>query len=232
MPDVLCCFLQHSLDHAVICIIYQLENKKRKVSHAVTEKSYIVQDQFTPIDEGWFSRINASENLPTTNVRLQGYYLNKLYFAHVDDQVRHDFTFSADVMRQAQSILEVFDVSSTKEIGYVRVVIHIRRGDFSEVVDDSLKRDTTFFNRSMSYFADCLPKVHFIVISDDISWCRNNLNLFGYKVDFVDGERSPGVDLAIASLCDHAILTHGTFGMWVAWFANGLTLALTPDIGA
>jgi galactoside 2-L-fucosyltransferase 1/2 len=208
----------------------------KSFSYPVSQKSFSVQDQFTSINEEWFSHINSSENLPTTNVRLQGYFLNKLYFAHVDDQLRHDFTFSADVMRQAQSILEVFDVSSrkanvssTKTNGYARVVIHVRRGDYNGLVDESLKRDTTFFRRSMGYFADCLPTVHFIVISDDISWCRNNLKSFGYKVDFVDGERSPGVDLAIASLCDHAILTHGTFGTWVAWFANGLTVALTPD---
>jgi len=30
--------------------------------------------------------------------------------------------------------------------------------------------------------------------------------------------------MAIASLCNHAILTIGTYGWWAAWFANGFTI--------
>jgi galactoside 2-L-fucosyltransferase 1/2 len=82
----------------------------------------------------------------------------------------------------------------------------------------------------MAYFDECLPRAHFIVISDDISWCRQNMKPFGqHTIDFIDGERSPAVDLAIASLCDHAIITFGTFGWWAAWFANGLTLVNSQD---
>ena len=36
--------------------------------------------------------------------------------------------------------------------------------------------------------------------------------------------KSPTDDMAIASLCDHAIITIGSFGWWVAWFAGGVTI--------
>jgi len=29
--------------------------------------------------------------------------------------------------------------------------------------------------------------------------------------------------MAIASLCDHAIMTVGTYGWWAAWFANSIS---------
>jgi galactoside 2-L-fucosyltransferase 1/2 len=103
----------------------------------------------------------------------------------------------------------------------VRVVIHVRRTDHVGVLywHDPYP---DYFVRSMAYFTDCLPRVQFIVISDDMKWCHQNIA--GKHVDFMDGVRRPEVDLAIASLCDHAIITIGTFGWWSAWLANGVTI--------
>ena len=73
----------------------------------------------------------------------------------------------------------------------------------------------------MSYFTDCLERVQFVVLTDGIRWCRENLNWD--HVVFSTG-RSAAVDLAIASLCDHAIITAGSFSWWAGWFANGVTI--------
>ena len=60
-----------------------------------------------------------------------------------------------------------------------------------------------------------------MVLSDDPAWCREHINATNIAYST---EHSPIVDLAIASLCDHAIITIGTFGWWAAWFANGITI--------
>ena len=72
----------------------------------------------------------------------------------------------------------------------------------------------------MKYFTSRYKRVLFVVLSDDIPWCRQNVR----GKDVVYSNNSPSVDLAIASLCDHAIITVGTFGLWVAWFADGITV--------
>jgi len=59
------------------------------------------------------------------------------------------------------------------------------------------------------------------VLSDDIEWCK--VNVFGPDVIYSE-RRTPGEDLALSSLCDHAITTYGTFSLWVAWFADGLLI--------
>ena len=64
-------------------------------------------------------------------------------------------------------------------------------------------------------------QVQFVVLSDDPEYCRRTL--VGPDVIHVEGNH-PVVDLAIASLCDHAVITLGTFGWWAAWFAGGLTI--------
>jgi len=33
-------------------------------------------------------------------------------------------------------------------------------------------------------------------------------------------EISMGTDLAVLSMCDHVIISHGTFGMWAAFLAS------------
>ena len=73
----------------------------------------------------------------------------------------------------------------------------------------------------MSYFADCLERVQFVVLSDDPTWCKRHVRARNVVYSTVN---SPAVDMAIASLCDHAIITVGSYGWWAAWFADGITI--------
>jgi len=64
----------------------------------------------------------------------------------------------------------------------------------------------------------------FIVCSDDPSWCLQNLPTHRLRhAEFVSTE-DPVVDLAILAMCQHTIITVGTFGWWAAWLANGTTV--------
>ncbi|XP_052280959.1 galactoside alpha-(1,2)-fucosyltransferase 1-like [Dreissena polymorpha] len=49
----------------------------------------------------------------------------------------------------------------------------------------------------------------------------NNSN--NWKVAFLEGN-SDAVDMAVLSLCDHTIVSTGTFGWWAAWLAGGTTI--------
>jgi len=109
---------------------------------------------------------------------------------------------------------------------FVRVVIHVRRTDYTKPAQarDGWTLPTfDYFKRAKAYFTDCLERVQFIVLSDEMNWCRNYLS--GPNVVFGTGRaHSDDVDLAIASLCDHAIITIGSYGWWAAWLANGVTI--------
>jgi len=103
-------------------------------------------------------------------------------------------------------------------------VIHIRRTDLTKAryVREGYVRPTAeYFRRAMSYFTDCLERVLFVVLSDDQAWCRIHIN--ATYIVYSSGH-SPIVDMAIAALCDHTIITVGTYGWWAAWFTNGITI--------
>jgi len=164
------------------------------------------------------------EQLPKRNVTLVGWLQSYKYFQQVEDQLRVDFTFRPSVLETARRWLEKQTPESWKTKTFVRVVIHVRRRDH---IRPSLVRlgytppTLDYFRRAMSYFTDCMERVLFVVLSDDIGWCMMHLNAshIVYSV-----RNSPIGDLAISSLCDHAIITIGSYGWWAAWFANGITI--------
>lgn len=72
----------------------------------------------------------------------------------------------------------------------------------------------------MEFYEDWYGSITFIVFSDDITWCKENINDKGNAIIFSPFS-NPGNDLALMSLCDHMIMSIGTFGWWGSWLAGG-----------
>jgi len=164
------------------------------------------------------------EQLPERNVSLSHYLQSFKYFREVEDQLRIDLTFKRHVLDTARRWLEEQTPEKWRAVKLVRVLIHVRRTDYTHPHHqrDGWPAPTIdYFRRSMSYFTGCLERVQFVVLSDDPNWCRKHIQ----ATDIVySSGHSPIVDMAIASLCDHAIITIGSYGWWAAWFANGITI--------
>jgi len=166
------------------------------------------------------------EQLPKRNVSLSGWLQSYKYFEQVEDQLRVDFTFQSSVLEPARRWLEKQTPERwrTERKTFVRVLIHVRRKDHisSKLVRMGYTSPTLdYFRRAMSYFTECLERVLFVVLSDDMKWCMRHL--IASHIVYSRGH-SPIVDLAISSLCDHAIITVGSYSWWAAWFANGITI--------
>ena len=164
------------------------------------------------------------EHLAARNISMNSVFASYKYFEHVEEELRIDLTFKANILDTARRWLNKQTPDAWKGKEFVRVIIHVRRTD---LITKGRQRvgwtvpNTEYFRRSMSYFTDCLDRVQFVVLSDDIAWCRKNINATNIAYS---SAHLPIVDMAIASLCDHAITTLGTFGWWAAWFANGVTI--------
>ena len=61
----------------------------------------------------------------------------------------------------------------------------------------------------------CSRSVHFIVFSDDIEWCKENM---GGNLSFADS--SPAVDMCTMSSCDIHIIANSSFSWWGAYLAK------------
>jgi galactoside 2-L-fucosyltransferase 1/2 len=95
--------------------------------------------------------------------------------------------------------------------------IHVRRSDF---VDHNHSSSDEYLFMAIEYYTSHYSNAHFIVASDDKLYCKN---LFRNRSNIIVTPKSfsRGEDIATLSLCEHSIITGGTFGWWAAYLANG-----------
>lgn len=78
----------------------------------------------------------------------------------------------------------------------------------------------------MKYFTDRYKQVQFFVASQDKWWAKqyivSNATSLNVSVVYLF-HNSPGEDMAVLSMCDHVIVSSGTYGWWAAWLAKGTT---------
>ena len=175
-------------------------------------------------EPGWSIYGSKTERLPPLNHTLADFLQSWKYFIHVEDQLRLDLTFQPAILDRARRFMEAATPLEWRNRDFLRVVIHVRRGDLNTQNQRSYgwaEPEQDYFNRSMEYYSACHPRVLFVVLSNDMRWCRRNV--VGDHVVY-SSAKSPTDDMSIASLCDHAIITVGTFGWWAAWFAGGVTV--------
>jgi galactoside 2-L-fucosyltransferase 1/2 len=95
--------------------------------------------------------------------------------------------------------------------------IHVRRSDF---VSLGFSSNNEYLVSAIKYYISLYPNAHFLVATDDKPYCknlfRNQLIIF-----FTPKSFSPGDDLIALSVCQHSIVTGGTFGWWAAYLTNG-----------
>lgn len=165
-------------------------------------------------------------------VELVGYFQSWKYFAHIRDEVKAQFTFQNEIQEQASSLIEsaikrTFD-SSTRRADVTLIGVHVRRGDVA-TYDSFLLGYTTasseYITDAMQYFGRRFrrSKLLFLLCSDDFEWCEKNVKEVSGPIARLKNA-SDVTHLAALSLCNHTIITVGSFGWWGAWLAGGETV--------
>ena len=102
-----------------------------------------------------------------------------------------------------------------------KVALHVRRGDYLN--------NNTHPTLTVDYYMTALSKINhlqnppstLLVFSDDIEWCRVNLNLNDYfkKVHFIT--KGSHVDqFKLMTYCSHFIIANSSFSWWASWLAK------------
>ena len=175
------------------------------------------------IDEDQWKDKNWRENTTylSRNLTLTGYLQSYKYFNNVPQILRKTFKIKRGYNDQASTFLKEKTPTEKTLIG-----IHVRRTDFMThfaKYEGRVVADGNYTRKAMSAFRAQYIDAFFVVVSDDQDWCKENIK--GNDVTF-SPFKEPIVDMAILSLCDHVIITAGTFGWWGAWLANGTTVYL------
>ena len=165
------------------------------------------------------------------SILLYGFFQSWKYTLNVEHRLRQHFTFLPEIRQFVDKFLNESKPPGWAA-GFVRVGIHVRRGDVLNA--DKMKYgyttpDDKYFAHAMLYFVDQFDYIQFIVASNDIGWCRQHFAEFAtalrHRVNVTYlSSHSRGQDLAVLASCEHTIMSTGTFGWWAAWLARGITI--------
>jgi len=101
----------------------------------------------------------------------------------------------------------------------VRVVaMHIRLGDYLLPEHHHFVRlwQTDYYTKAMQVITEKHEHVKFLIFSNDIKWCRENLLPDSSDEDFVD-TKDDCLDFAIMASCDDIIIANSSFSLWAAF---------------
>ncbi|XP_053307497.1 galactoside alpha-(1,2)-fucosyltransferase 2-like [Spea bombifrons] len=162
-------------------------------------------------------------------VKLTGYPCSWTFYHHIRDEILKEFAFHDFVVEESNTYLSKVR-GDRKDVTFVGV--HVRRGDYVHVMPNAWKgvvADKGYLQKAMDYFRNKYENPLFVVTSNGMDWCKENIDSSLGDVHFAgDGkEGSPGRDFALLAHCNHTIMTIGTFGVWAGYLAGGETIYLS-----
>ncbi|XP_018428531.1 PREDICTED: galactoside 2-alpha-L-fucosyltransferase 2-like [Nanorana parkeri] len=162
-------------------------------------------------------------------VQLRGTPCSFTFYHHIKDEILREFTFHDFIKEESYAYLNNAR-GDKKNVTFVG--IHVRRGDYVHVMPNTWKgviADKGYLQKAMDYFRNKYESPLFIVTSNGMDWCKENMNNSKGDIHFAgDGqEGSPGRDFALLAHCNHTIMSVGTFGIWVGYLVGGETIYLT-----
>ncbi|XP_018422930.1 PREDICTED: galactoside 2-alpha-L-fucosyltransferase 2-like [Nanorana parkeri] len=162
-------------------------------------------------------------------VQLCGTPWSFTFYHHIKDEILHEFAFHDFIKEESYAYLN--NVRGDKK-NVTFVGVHVRRGDYVYIMPNVRKgvvADKGYLQKAMDYFRNKYESPLFIVTSNGMDWCKENINNSKGDVHFAgDGrEGSPVRDFALLAHCNHTIMTFGSFGFWVSYLVGGETIYLT-----
>lgn len=153
-----------------------------------------------------------------------GYWTSEKYFKDIAVELRNKLKFPP-IDRKNEKIISFIGESNS-------VSIHIRRGDYLSAENVIYQNVCTriYYKNAIDYINTNILNPRFFVFSNDIEWCRKNLDLNdAYYIDWNKG-RDSYRDMQLMSLCKHNIIANSTFSWWGAWLnQNPNKMVLAPS---
>jgi hypothetical protein len=147
-------------------------------------------------------------DLPS-DIYLIGYFQSERYFCDMAETIREELQPRDErLLQQAQ-----LDMARMRRPGRSLVSVHLRRTDYlaSAATGQVHGLGEDYYGPAMARFG---PNVDFLLFSDDLAWCRDNMR--GDNIFYCGTGRALD-DLLRMSLCDHHIIANSTFSWWAAW---------------
>lgn len=144
------------------------------------------------------------------NYYVWGFWENPGYFAGYEDIIRKAFQFRHHItLKGRQKYSALFQPNA--------VSVHIRRGDFLKVSNQSFSRICTraYYDRAFDIISQKIADPLYVFFSDDPEFVKSEYHDITNKIVI---EHNPDyIDLQLMSYCRHHICANSTFSFWGAF---------------
>lgn len=159
-------------------------------------------------------------NLPD-DIVLLGHWISYKYFDHIRPILLNEFSVKNELQGKNHEMAD--KIKTTQSVS-----IHVRRTD--KVNDpEYFVTDINYISEAMAFFYEKLENPTFYVFSDDIVWCK--VNIQNKNVVYVDWNDDIHAyeDLRLMSMCKHNIIAESSFSWWGAYLnTNHGKIVITP----
>ena len=168
----------------------------------------------------WTEDWRANENYRSYNLSLKGYFQSWHFFENSLEEIRKSLTIKSQFLDQATKFIDTHAPKNNRTL----VGIHVRRSDF---LSDRAVRfgrvvvSVYYIEQAKKHFRRNYKDPVFVVISDDIQWCKDNI---ADNNTIFSTFKEPILDMALMTRCHHMIISTGTFSWWCGWFSNGTVI--------
>lgn len=156
---------------------------------------------------------------------LLGYFESSKYFDDIREILLKEFTPKSKPQIENKELYDYIENGET-------VCVTIRRGDF--VSNSSFKKNhyictSDYFINAMKIMKQKVKNAKFVIFSDDIDWCRENIKFPG-EVMFESGNDPVWEKLRLMYSCKHFILSNSTFSWWAQYLSkNEQKVVIAPS---
>ena len=111
------------------------------------------------------------------------------------------------------------------------VCLHIRRGDFLSIEYMNILANIAtvkYYERAIEFVQSKLINTFFFVFSDDIAWCKENMQLS--QVTYIDWNigKDSYIDMYLMTFAKANIIANSTFSYWGAYLNRNNPIVIYP----
>ena len=146
------------------------------------------------------------------DIDIEGYFQSEKYFLPIKNSLLEIFRFNSNVQMAVKSRISSLKSSATHICG-----VHIRRGDYLNHPTVHTNLSLEYYKTAMTWMMQNYSSVIFLIVSDDIEWCKQNIN--DESVVF-SNFKTEAQDMCLLQQCDLHIIANSSFSWWPAWLSN------------
>ena len=181
-----------------------------KVNHEIVLEKYKRESTSFTTKKGLLSFIRYGET---------GFFQSDIFF---DKNKIKDLHIKVKYVQEAEKQLSMIDDS------FLKVFVHIRMGDYKDykVFGKSTLLPMNYFHSQIDWFIKNKKNPYFIFLSDEPEMIENEFVYVENKL--IPKNNHFGVDFAIMTLCEGAILSHSSFGWWGSYMMGNRDIVFAP----